>query len=62
MREAEIIVEILKAQRNKEIADSLSISEKTVKNHLSSIYEKMNIHSRIGLINHIMGKINTQNV
>lgn len=57
IREAEIIVEILKARRNKEIGDSLSISEKTVKNHLSSIYEKLNIHNRIGLINHIMAAI-----
>ena len=60
IREAEIITEILKANRNKEIARNLCISENTVKNHLSSIYDKINIHNRLGLINHIMGKLNRE--
>ena len=52
-REAEIIYHAGKAQSNKEIADVLSISEKTVKNHLSSIFDKLKIHNRLQLINFV---------
>ena len=31
---------------NKEIADRLSISEKTVKNHMSSIFRKIKVSDR----------------
>ena len=31
---------------NKEIADTLNISEKTVKNHISSIFRKINVSDR----------------
>ena len=31
---------------NKEIADSLNISERTVKNHISSIFRKINVWDR----------------
>jgi DNA-binding NarL/FixJ family response regulator len=36
-------------KRNKEIADDLSMTEQVVKNHLRSIYVKMNVDSRIQL-------------
>jgi DNA-binding NarL/FixJ family response regulator len=35
------------------MADELSISEKTVKNHLSSIYQKLGIHNRLQLIQYV---------
>lgn len=53
-REGEILFYIVKAYSNTKIADELNISEKTVKNHLSSIYEKLNIHNRLQLINHVL--------
>ena len=53
-REGEILFYIVKAYSNTRIADELNISEKTVKNHLSSIYEKLNIHNRLQLINHVL--------
>lgn len=51
-REAEILRLIAKTYRNADIADELGISEKTVKNHISSIYDKVGIHNRLKLISH----------
>lgn len=45
-REVEILSEIGRGYRNKVIADKLFISEKTVKNHISSIFMKLEINSR----------------
>ncbi len=45
-REREVLAEIGKGKRNKEIADTLFITEKTVKNHISHIFEKLEINSR----------------
>lgn len=53
-REGEILYHVVRAQSNKSIADYLSISEKTVKNHLSSIYLKMKVHNRLQLINRVL--------
>lgn len=41
---------VIKGLRNKEVADKLEVSEKTVKFHLSSIYRKLEIQSRAQLI------------
>jgi DNA-binding NarL/FixJ family response regulator len=45
-REREVLAEIGKGRRNKEIADALFISEKTVKNHISNIFSKLEVNSR----------------
>lgn len=45
-REVEILTEIGKGRRNREIADRLFITEKTVKNHISNIFAKLEINSR----------------
>lgn len=45
-REREVLGLIGKGMRNKEIADALFISEKTVKNHISKIFEKLEVNSR----------------
>ena len=45
-REREVLTEIGKGRRNKEIADALFISEKTVKNHISSIFFKLEVNTR----------------
>ena len=45
-REMEIIEYLKQSQTNKELAEVLEISEKTLKNHLTSIYKKINVKSK----------------
>jgi len=45
-REREVLTHIGHGERNKEIAEALFISEKTVKNHISSIFFKLEVNSR----------------
>lgn len=45
-RETEVLKLVARGLFNKEIADTLSISEKTVKNHVSSIFKKINVSDR----------------
>jgi len=49
-REQEIMVLISEGLSSKEIADKLFISPKTVDNHRSNIFRKLNLHSVIELI------------
>lgn len=48
-REREIVGQLLTGAKNKEIAAALSISEKTVKNHLSSVFDKLGVKDRLEL-------------
>lgn len=45
-REVQILQHVAEGLANKEIARKLSISERTVKNHLSNIMEKLHVNSR----------------
>lgn len=45
-RELEVLVLVSEGMFNKEIADKLSISERTVKNHISSIFKKIDVSDR----------------
>lgn len=45
-REMEVLKLLARGMFNKEIADLLSISEKTVKNHVSNIFKKINVSDR----------------
>lgn len=45
-RETEVLKLLAKGMLNKEIANALFISEKTVKNHISSIFRKLNVQDR----------------
>lgn len=45
-REMEILHYVVKGSSNREIGIALFISEKTVKNHLSSIYRKLSVEDR----------------
>lgn len=45
-RECEILQLLTDGQSNKSIAKTLDISEKTVKNHVSSLFKKMQVHDR----------------
>lgn len=49
-REKEICTLLAKGLNNRQIADELYISEGTVKNYISSIYDKTGIHDRAKLI------------
>jgi len=53
-REAEIVSYIFKGYKNADIADSLFISEGTVKNHLRNIFEKVDVKNRTGLIHKLL--------
>ncbi len=46
-REYEVLILIAEGLNNKDIADKLYISEKTVKNHVSSIFKKLDVNDRI---------------
>lgn len=48
-REREIVSYVVHGFANREIADRLCISERTVSTHLVNIYEKLNVHSRAEL-------------
>ena len=45
-RELEVIKALARGMSNKQIAQSLQISEKTVRNHASNIYKKLHIYDR----------------
>jgi len=45
-RELQILQEVAKGHRNKQIADTLFISESTVKVHMKSLLKKLQVKSR----------------
>ncbi len=45
-RELEVLIQVAKGLFNKEIATSLNITERTVKNHISSIFKKIDVSDR----------------
>jgi len=49
-RELEVLVQVAQGERSKEIAARLGISERTVKAHLASIYNKFGVDSRAAAI------------
>lgn len=50
MREEQIVRLLLRGKRNKEIADSLQISEKTVKHYMSLLMQKLHARNRIEVV------------
>jgi len=48
-RECEVITAVLEGYSNPEIAANLSLSEQTVKHHLSHIFDKLGVYSRLEL-------------
>jgi DNA-binding CsgD family transcriptional regulator len=49
-RELEVLRELVSGARNSEIATRLGISERTVKSHLKSIYQKLAVESRAAAV------------
>lgn len=45
-REMEVLIQVANGMFNKEIANSLGISERTVKNHVSNIFKKIDVNDR----------------
>lgn len=60
-REREILKMIAKGNKNKEIADSLSISIKTVEKHRANLMKKLDLHSASSITLFAMEKGLTQN-
>lgn len=52
-REIEILQQLAKGLRYKEIADQLFISTDTVRSHVRRIYEKLQVHSRTEALNKV---------
>jgi len=50
VREQEVLLCLTSGSTNKEIAEALNISEKTVKSHLNSIFRKLNVSRRLEAI------------
>jgi DNA-binding NarL/FixJ family response regulator len=48
-RELQIVQLVVEAAGNKKIAETLAISEKTVKHHLTNIFDKMGVSNRLEL-------------
>jgi len=49
-REFEVLESVARGERSKEVASHLGISERTVKAHLASIYQKLGVDSRAAAI------------
>lgn len=45
-REKEVFLLLIKNNTTKEIADELNISEKTVRNHISNVIQKLGVKGR----------------
>jgi len=55
-REQEVLRQLTTGRSNKEIAEELFISEKTVKSHLNSIFRKLNVTRRLQAILYAISK------
>jgi len=54
-RETEICLMVAQGKHNREIAEKLYIAESTVKDHVTSIFEKLQIDSRGGIVSKLLG-------
>lgn len=48
--EENVVRAVIEGASNKEIADKLAVTEKTIKFHLTNVYAKLGVHSRAQLI------------
>jgi len=48
-REMEVLLLVSQGKSNREIADALSVSEKTVRNHVSNLLEELDLNNRVEL-------------
>ncbi len=64
-RELAVLAELTRGKTNAEIGDSLHLSEKTVRNHISAILEKLHLTNRVELAtyaveHHIHDRVNSE--
>jgi DNA-binding NarL/FixJ family response regulator len=52
-RDWAVLTRLLDGQQVPAIAADLYVSQSTVRNHLSSIYAKLDVHSQVDLIRHV---------
>jgi DNA-binding NarL/FixJ family response regulator len=55
-KEKEILKQLAKGLRDKEIADQLQVSIETVRSHARKIYEKLQVQSRTEALNKVFGR------
>ncbi len=55
-REAEVARAVVAGKSNREVADALFISERTVKAHLGAVFEKLGVRDRVQLVLHLSGR------
>ena len=55
-RQGEILALVLRGLPNKRIALMLSLSESTVKEHLTGIFERLGVKSRVEILTHLRGR------
>lgn len=60
-RETDVAILVSKGLTNKEVANQLFVTEKTVKFHLTNLYKKMHVKSRTQLIVWAIPHINFEN-
>jgi len=49
-RELEIVRLVASGYKNKEVGQTLTISERTVKTHLTNVFQKLGVRDRVGLV------------
>lgn len=55
-REMEIVRLVATGRKNKEVAAELGISERTVKTHLTNVFQKLGVRDRVGLVMYALKK------
>ena len=55
-RQGEILALVLRGLPNKRIAQMLCLSESTVKEHLTGIFERLGVKSRVEILTHLRGR------
>ena len=58
-REKQVAAGLLQGSTRLQLAEDLYISEDTVKSHISNIYRKLKVHSRIELAHRVLGSEKT---
>lgn len=56
-REAQVARAVAAGKSNKEVAEQLFISERTVKAHLGAVFEKLGVRDRVQLVLHLAGSV-----
>ncbi|HEY3383863.1 MAG TPA: response regulator transcription factor [Vicinamibacterales bacterium] len=52
LRELQIVAAVVEGATNKQIGDQLGLSRQTIKNHLSRVFDKLGVDSRLELVLH----------